>query len=119
MAEQPNPSRYRYLCACSLALCLAAVYITLIVKIDNTNLATTNGLWKTPHIYRWEHATGTPVDSGGFLYFPTYGYLSRLIPDRLVSYGVHGNVVTYRKLAILNALFGALASGAVFILALH
>ena len=102
-----------------LSFCLAVVYIALIVKIDNTNLQTTNGLWKTPSVYSWEHGTGRPLDSGGFLYFPSYGYLSRLIPDRLVSYGVHGDVVTYRKLAILNAIFGAFASGVVFLLALR
>jgi len=117
--DETNPSRYRLLCAILLSLCLAFIYIALIVKIDNTNLQTTNGLWKTPSVYSWEHGTGRPLDSGGFLYFPSYGYLSRLIPDRLVSYGIHGDVVTYRKLAMLNAVFGAFASGVVFLLALR
>ena len=119
MSDQPNPSRYRLLYAILLSLCLSVAYVALIVKIDDTNLQTTNGLWKTPPVYDWEHRISTPVDTGGFLYFPSYGYLSRLIPDRFVSYGVHGEVVTYRKLAVLNAVFGALASGAVFLLALR
>jgi hypothetical protein len=119
ISGQSNLSRYRLLYALLLSLCLTVVYITLIVKIDNTNLQTTNGLWKTSPVYDWEHRISTPVDTGGFLYFPSYGYLSRLIPDRFVSYGVHGDVVTYRKLAVLNAVFGALASGAVFLLALR
>lgn len=119
MSDQPNPFRYRFLYALLLSLCLTALYITLIVKIDNTNLQTTNGLWKTPAVYDWEHGISTPVDTGGFLYFPSYGYLSRLIPDRFVSYGVHGDVVTYRKLAVLNAVFGGFASGVVFLLALR
>jgi hypothetical protein len=119
ISGEPNTSRYSIVYALLLWLCLSIVYVALIVKIDNTNLQTTNGLWKTPAVYNWEHKISAPVDTGGFLYFPTYGYLSRLIPDALVSYGAHGDVVTYRKLAILNALFGAFASGMVFLLALR
>jgi len=119
ISDQSNPFRYRLLYALFLTLCLTAIYIALVVKIDNTNLQTTNGLWKTPAVYDWEHRISTPLDTGGFLYLPTYGYLSRLIPDRLVSYGVHGEVVTYRKLAFLNSVFGGLASGVVFLLALR
>jgi len=119
MSEQFDPFRYPLLLALLLSFCLAVAYISLIVGIDNTNLQTTNGLWKTPSVYSWEHGTGRPLDSGGFLYFPAYGYLSRLIPDRFVSYGIHGDVVTYRKLAVLNAAFGAIASGAVFLLVLR
>ena len=95
------------------------VYIALIVEIDNTNLATTNGLWKTPAVRSWELGTGRPIDIGGLFYMPAYGWLCRLIPNEAVSYGDHGEVVTFRKMAILNALFGALASGVVFLLALR
>ena len=119
MNEDTHQPGYRFAYACCLALCLAAIHIGLIVKLDNTNLSTTNGLWKTPAVSAWEHGTGTPLDSGGFLYLPVYGYLSRLVPDRAVSYSIHGEVVTYRKLAMWNAIFGALASTAVFLMALR
>jgi hypothetical protein len=111
--------RYRYCVALLLALGLAVVYITLIVRIDNTNLGTTNGLWKAPAVRAWELGTGALGDSGGLFYIPTYGLLSRWIPDSFVSYGVHGELVTFRKMAFLNALFGAVASGVVFLLALR
>lgn len=117
-AATAHQDRRRYYIACLLAFCLAAVSITLIVRIDNTNLGTTNGLWKAPDVHAWEAGTGRPSDSGGLLYMPVYGLLSRWIPDRAVSYGVHTQFVTYRKMAILNAMFGAMASGVVFLFAL-
>jgi hypothetical protein len=119
-SSSAEPSwRRRLLTACVVLLVLFAVHVTLIVKIDNTNLGTTNGLWKSPSVYQWEHGKGRPVDTGGFLYLPAYGLLCRLVPDSFVSYGFHGQLVTFRKMAILNALFGALASAAVFLLALR
>ncbi len=109
----------RYWVACLLFVSLATVYIGLIVYLDNTNLSTTNGLWKSPWVRAWELGTGRPIDSGGLLYLPTYGFLCGLIPDGAVSYGDHGEIVTYRKMAMLNAFFSALASSAVFLLALR
>ncbi|MFB3777024.1 MAG: hypothetical protein ACE141_05410 [Bryobacteraceae bacterium] len=108
-----------YLLTAGLFLALAVIHISLIVYLDNTNLATTNGLWKATGVRAWEYATAQPFDSGGLLYMPAYGYLCRLIPDRAVSYGEHGEIVTYRKMAMLNAFFSALASSAVFLLALR
>ena len=109
--------RYRYY-ALAIAAIVACIYLCLIVTIDNTNLGTTNGLWKTPSVSAWEHHTGTPVDSGGFLYFPIYGTLARLIPDSLVEYGTHTPVPTFRKMALLDGLLGGIASGFVFFLAM-
>ena len=102
-----------------LTLLVICLYTGLIVSIDNTNLGTTNGLWKTPDVSAWEHGTGTPTDDGEWLYTKSYGYLARLIPDRWVQYGTPAPVVTFRKMAMLNAIFGALASGVVFLLALR
>jgi hypothetical protein len=102
-----------------LFLSMASIYAGLIFYLDNTNLETTNGLWKSPWVHAWELGTGRPVDTGDLLYIPAYGFLCRLIPDRAVSYGVHGEVVVYRKMALLNALFSALASLGVFLLALR
>ena len=105
--------------AIGLGLWLATFYIALIFDIDNTNLGTSNGLWRTPNVRSWELGTGQPEDSGAVFYFPVYGLLSRVIPNAIVSYGVHGDVVTFRKMALLNAAFGGLASAVVFLLALR
>jgi hypothetical protein len=105
--------------AIGLGLWLATFYIALIFDIDNTNLATTNGLWRTPEVRNWELGTGRLEDSGAVFYYPVYGLLSRLIPNAIVSYGVHGDVVTFRKIALLNAAFGGLACAVVFLLALR
>ncbi len=107
------------LLALAVFLALAGFYVGLVVYLDNTNLGTTNGLWKAPFVRYWETNTGRPVESGGPLYLPVYGLLSGAIPDRVVSYGVSGSFLTFRKMAILNALFGALASCAVFLLAVR
>jgi hypothetical protein len=101
------------------ALLVAFFYVGFTVTTDNTNVGTTNGLWKSPSVYLWEHGGKANLDSGGFFYFPVYGYLSRLIPDGWVQYGVAAPVVTFRKMAILNGLFGGMASGLVFFLALR
>jgi len=107
----------QYYLAILVAIYLAAVYVALIVQIDNTNLGTTNGLWKSPNVAAWENGTGTPADDGELIYLPTYGYLSRLIPDGWVQYGTHSAVVVFRKMAIWNGIFGGIASGLVFFMA--
>ncbi len=109
--------RRRFGLAALICAALTVVHLALIVYLDNTNLATTNGLWKSPWIHAWETGTGRPVDTGDLLYLPAYGVLCRLIPDRAVSYGVPAGVPTYRKVAMLNAFFSGLASAAVFWLA--
>lgn len=101
------------------AVIVALVYLSLVVTIDNTNLGTSNGLWKSPDVYAWGHGFKGPLDSGGILYGPTYGILTRLIPDSLLQYGTPGTDVTFRKMAVLNALFGGVASGLVCFLALR
>ena len=99
-------------------LVFAGIYLVAVVELDNTNIGTTNGLWKTPAVRGWEKGTGQRVDSGEWLYLPLYGVLCRAIPDGWVSYGVHGPVVTFRKMALWNAVFGGVASAVVFLLAM-
>lgn len=108
-----------WLLALAVFLTLAGFYVGLVVYLDNTNLGTSNGLWKAPLVRYWETNTGRPVESAGPLYLPVYGLLAGAIPDQVVSYGVRGSFLTFRKMAILNALFGALASCAVFLLAVR
>jgi hypothetical protein len=113
-----NVRRYWYL-PLLIAVLVAAAYISLVVWIDDTNLGTTNGLWKAPVISAWSHGATAPVDSGEILYADAYGHLARLIPDSLLQYGTPAPDVTFRKMAILNAIFGGVASGLVFLLALR
>ena len=118
----PGPTaslrRYWYLPVFT-ALIVAAAYLYLVVTIDNTNLGTTNGLWKSPAVFSWGHGLYVPLDSGGFLYGPIYGFFTRLIPDSLVHYGTPAADLTFRKMAVLNAIFGGLASGLVCFLSLQ
>jgi hypothetical protein len=100
-------------------LIFASIYLAAVVELDNTNIGTTNGLWKTPMVRGWETGTSHKLDSGEWLYLPLYGMLCRAIPDGWVSYGTHGPVVTFRKMALFNALFGGVASGVVFLLAIR
>ncbi len=101
------------------AAIVAAAYLCLVVTIDNTNLGTTNGLWKSPAVFAWGHEHSGPLDSGGILYAPVYGLLTRLIPDSFLQYGTPAADLTFRKMAVLNAIFGGLASGLVCFLALR
>lgn len=98
-------------------LIFASIYLVAVVELDNTNIGTTNGLWKAPTVRGWEKGTSHKLDSGEWLYPLLYGTLCRLIPDAWVSYGTHGPLVTFRKMAMFNALFGGLASAVVFLLA--
>jgi hypothetical protein len=111
-------TRYGYL-ALVVALIVATAYIGLVVTIDDTNLGTTNGLWKSPDVFAWGHGANQPFDTGEMLYTDAYGHLARLIPDALLQYGVPPPDVTFRKMAILNAIFGGVASGLVFLLAVR
>ena len=110
--------RYWYL-PLLVAVLVAGAYISLVVGIDNTNLGTSNGLWKAPVVFAWGHGATAPLDTGGILFADAYGHLARLIPDSLLRYGTPAPDVTFRKMAILNAIFGGLASGLVFLLALR
>ncbi|HEV1287667.1 MAG TPA: hypothetical protein VNU44_20250 [Bryobacteraceae bacterium] len=105
--------------ACFVFLIFASVYLAAVVELDNTNIGTTNGLWKTPMVRGWEKGTSHKLDSGEWLYLPLYGVLCRAIPDARVSYGTHGPVVTFRKMALVNAMFGGAASAVVFLLAMR
>jgi hypothetical protein len=109
--------RYSYM-AIAATLILASIYLYLIVTIDNTNVGTYNGLWKSPTVATWEQGKEGAIDSGEILYYKAYGYLSHLIPDHLVQYGASFPFVTFRKMTLLNGVFGAIASGFVCLLAL-
>jgi hypothetical protein len=102
-----------------LTLAIIGVYISLVVWNDNTIVGTSNGLWKSVEVSAWSRKSGLEVDSGGIFYAAGYGRLSRLIPDSLVRYGVPAPDPTFRKMAILNAIFGGIASGLVLLLALR
>ena len=54
----PEPENYggrlrvHWYLALLVALIVAGGYLGLIVTLDNTNVGTTNGLWKTPGVRR-------------------------------------------------------------------
>ena len=100
-----------------LFLALSTGNLALVRWLDNTNLETSNGLWKMPEIRRWEKTGVGSVDTGGLLYFPTYGCVARVLPDSWFRYGTPPESVTHRKMAAVNALFGALASSVLFLIA--
>jgi hypothetical protein len=108
-----------FLAALLIFLSVTGIYIFTVVTLDNTDAGTTNGLWKSPLIKGWEQGTDHRLDSGEWLYTPLYGVLCRFIPDRWVSYGSKAPLVTFRKMAMLNSVFGGMASAFVFLLAMR
>ncbi|RZI47150.1 hypothetical protein [Candidatus Finniella inopinata] len=99
-------------------LILLTFYLSLVVYLDNTNIATGNGLYKAVDVLGWEKGTRFVVDSGGLLYAFGMGMLAKLIPDQWVTfYGVVTNFISYRKLALIHSIFGALASTSILIFA--
>ncbi len=103
---------------CLFLSVLIGFYISLVVYIDNTNLSTGNGLYKAIAVLGWEKGTSFVVDSGGLLYAFGMGMVAKLIPDSWVTfYGIVTDFITYRKLAWIHSIFGALASTVVLVLA--
>ncbi len=100
-------------------LCLTVLYLTLVVWLDNTNITTTNGLYKAIDVRGWETLTKFVVDSGGLLYAVSMAVLCKILPDSWVSF--YGDMVptfvTYRKLAFINTVFGAGVSTVLYHLA--
>ncbi len=93
-------------------------YLSLVIYFDNTNLTTSNGLYKSIDVLGWEKGTRFAVDSGGLLYAFGMGMIAKLIPDSWVTfYGTVADFFTYRKLTYIHSFFGALASTTVLIFA--
>src|SRR4029450_5729555 len=67
--------------ALAFFIVLSVANLTLVRWLDNTNLGTSNGLWKMPAIRVWEKTGHGSLDSGGLLYFPTYGVAASGLPD--------------------------------------
>ena len=82
--------------------------------MDRTNLATTNGLWKSGPVHKWEIKHNGPIDSGGQMYYPLMGKLCEYSPDSWWRYGANLPSVTFREMAAWNSVFGALATALVF-----
>jgi hypothetical protein len=111
--------RRRWLVTILIAILVAALYLTLSRAIDNTNVGTANGLWKSVDVAAWERGTARPVEGSGVYYIPLYGLLSRSIPDKWFQFGARTQMVTFRKMSFLNGIFGAIASALVFGIALR
>lgn len=100
-----------------LFFCLAPALVWQMRTLDRTNAATTNGLWKAPHVHQWESKRDGPIDSGAQAYLPLMGRLCEYTPDSWWRYGTNLSTVTFREIAAWNAVFSALATSLVFGLA--
>jgi hypothetical protein len=78
------------------------LYVFLVFYLDNTNLVTTNGLWKLPGVQRWEHFNVGSVDPSNFLYFPVTGLGITALPRTLFGEG-------WVRLSVINAGWASLA----------
>jgi hypothetical protein len=119
LGQKAGIGKRYWLAAAVLTLAFVCAYVGLVVWVDNTVVGTSNGLWKSVEVAAWSHGSGFPVDSGGILYSAGYGKLTRLIPDGMVRYGVPAPILTFRKMAMLNAIFGGLSCGLIFLLGLR
>lgn len=88
---------------------LLSFYIFLVMYLDNTNITTTNGLHKSISIDDFSQFLFRSRDSGGLLYGPIMGLLTRIIPDYFVDFYGHTEkyLIVCRKLSLINSFFGA------------
>lgn len=107
-ADRPGAVREDFWIAFGLACGVLSVYIPLVLWLDNTNLVTTNGLWKLPLVQEWENFRRGGIDPSNFLYFPITGLGITLIPSRLFGEG-------WVRLSILNCGWAALAVSAIYL----
>jgi hypothetical protein len=104
------PSRRTLLLEFLMVFVAGAFLLTVIlVSIDNTNLVTTNGLWKSLDVSKWYEGITHPVDESNLLYFPVTGYALRLFPEALFG-------PVWRRMAFLNAIWAGMALGCLFLL---
>ena len=108
--SEENNQRYPWGLALLLLLVLVCLNTAAIRYLDNTNLGTTNGLWKAPSIAQWESAGSGQIDSGGVAYGLSMGLLCRLIPSDAVEWGGRRGFLTFREVTLWNGVFGAVAS---------
>ena len=87
----------------------AIVFLALFAYLDNTNINTTNGLWKSLRVKEWvENSPGKYIDNANVLLFPVNGLIVRYMPEWV------GPV--YRRMAMLNCFYGALGVAALYAL---
>ena len=97
-----------------LFLCLSVLLVWQMRAMDRTNLATTNGLWKSGPVHKWEVTHKGEIDSGGHMYYPMMGKLCEYTPDAWWRYSVDIPRTTFREMAAWNGIFGAFATALVF-----
>lgn len=69
--------------------------------LDNTNINTTNGLWKSQCVKGWsESPPKRHFDAANLIYFPVYGYGVRALPEAMF-----GQV--WKRMSLLNSIFAA------------
>jgi hypothetical protein len=110
-AEPPSPPpgiRTDALIVAGIMFTTLTVYVYLVYWLKNTNLVTTNGLWKLPAVEQWSHFHVGTIDPSNFLYFPLTGLGITLLPESLLGAG-------WVRESVLNACWGSVAVGAIFV----
>lgn len=85
------------------------ILIGAVFLLDNTNLVTTNGLWKSIPMREWVEETSYSLDPANLLYYPLNSSLIRLFPEELFG-------PVWRRMAFLNTVYGGLAISLTYML---
>jgi hypothetical protein len=79
--------------------------------LQNTNIATTNGLWQSVELRHWMEGPGfVNFDFANALYYPVYGFLCRIIGGVGLLQGP-----LWSQMAELNAVFAGFGLAAVYL----
>jgi hypothetical protein len=93
-----------------VTLAAFAIALGVCLWVDNVHLATMNGMWKSLLVDQWKNSPSTArIDQSNYLYFPLEGLFCRI----LELLGVYAGK-TWKQLAIVSVVFGALSTGLVF-----
>jgi len=87
-----------------------AILLSFQLYVDNVFIVTTNGLWKSIVVRQWaDNPDIVNLDLANLFYFPVYGQLTRLLDALGVFTGQ-----TWKQMAVLNAVFGAIILGCIY-----
>ena len=87
-----------------------AILLSFQLYVDNVFIVTTNGLWKSIVVRQWaDNPDIVNLDLANLFYFPVYGQLTRLLDVLGVFTGL-----TWKQMAVLNAVFGAIILGCIY-----
>lgn len=112
MHETParRPATSGWIDIVAVGMIAAAAIIAFGQWLDNAELLTSNGLWKSTSVTEWKTDWRTgPLDHSNYLYYPIMAALCRLLD--LV--GIHAGQA-WRQMAVVNGAFAGLAVGSLY-----